>query len=191
MTQQVSSIIQCVNYHLRNISHIHRNIDKDTCKPAVQSLIFSCIDYGKALLLGVTEKDLICLQRLLNDHPSAPLLKNFNWLQIHMYIQFKILVYVYKCRHTLAPEYLSDLVLPLPVKYATRSLFDTFLLHIPKTKTVAGDSAIHAAAPRLWSKLPRNIREAPTIHVLSHCSKLTFLLLVKFFAIFVCLYKLL
>ena len=53
----------------------------------------------------------------------------------------------------------------LEITYATRSSFDTSLLHIPKTKTVTGDSAFHAAAPRLWNKLPRNIREAPTIHV--------------------------
>ena len=60
---------------------------------------------------------------------------------------------------------LSELVLPSTVTYATRSSFDTSLLHIPKTKTAAGDSAFHAAAPQLWNKLPRNIREAPTIHV--------------------------
>ena len=55
MTQQVYSIIQCVSYHLKNISRKHRNIDKNTCKLAVQSLIFSRIDYGNALLLGATE----------------------------------------------------------------------------------------------------------------------------------------
>ena len=38
------------------------------------------------------------------------------------------------------------------------------IANIPKTKTVAGDSAFHAAAPLLWNKLPRNTREAPTIH---------------------------
>ena len=136
----------------------------------------SCIDYGNALLLGATENDLVHLQRLQNraahlihlvghEYPSAPLLQELYWLQIHMRIQFKILVYVYQCHHALAPEYLSDLVLPSTVTYATRSSFDTSLLHIPKAKTVAGDSAFHAAAPPLWNKLPRNIREVLTIYV--------------------------
>ena len=287
MTQQVSSIIQCVSYHLTNTSRIRYNIDNDTCKLAVQSLIFSRIDYGNAFLLGATEKDLTHLQRLQNraarlihfvgrdhprggtdlergygdvrpwrppfhaspaarkgpisskrvssqdpllrkfgnfslyspnfhpnfssqapkfgnfqltshpfqrqmsvckphtseiraahpylkkswvpppppDHPSASLLQELHWLPIRMHIQFKIVVNVYKCRHALAPEYLSELVSLSTVTYATRSSFDTSLLHIPKTKTVAGDSAFHAAAPRLWNKLPRNTREAPTIHV--------------------------
>ena len=43
--------------------------------------------------------------------------------------------------HGLAPESLSELVLPSTVTYATRSSFDTSLLHIPKIKTVAGDNA--------------------------------------------------
>ena len=140
------------------------------------NLIFSRIGYGNALLLGATEKGLTRLQRLQNraarlihlvgrDHLSAPLLQELHWLPIRMPIQLKILVYVYKCRHALAPEYLSELVLPSTVTYATRSSLDTSLLHIPKTKTAAGDSAFHAAAPQLWNKLLRNIREAPTIHV--------------------------
>ena len=54
---EVSSIIPCVSYHLRNISRKSRNIDKHTCKLTVQSLIFSRIDYGNALLLGATEKE--------------------------------------------------------------------------------------------------------------------------------------
>ena len=197
MTQQVSSIIKCVSYHLRNISRIRRNIDKNTCKLAVQSLIFSRIDYGNALLLGATEKDLTRLQRLQNraarlinlvgrDHPSAPLLQELHWLPIRMRIQFKILVYVYKCRYNLAPEYLSELVLPSTVTYATRSSFDTSLLHIPKTKTVTGDSAFHAAAPRLWNKLPRNIREAPSIHVFKSLLKTHLFWNCLFFAILDC-----
>ena len=176
MTPQVSAIIKCVNYHLRNLSRIRRHMNRDTCKIAVQSLLFSRIDYGNALLLGATEKDLTRLQRLQNraarliylvrrDHPSDPLLHQLHWLPIRMRIQFKILVYVYKCSHFLAPDYLSELISQPTITYATRSSLDQSLLHIPKTKTVTGDRAFHAAAPRLWNNLPRNIREAPSLQV--------------------------
>ncbi len=176
MTNQVSSVVKSVNYHLRNLSRIRRHMDRDTCKLAVQALIFSRIDYGNALLLGATEKDIMRLQRVQNkaarlihlvgrDHPSAPLLHQLHWLPIRIRIQFKILVYVYKCLHSLAPDYLSELLLPSTVTYATRSSLDRSLLHIPRTRTVTGDRAFHAAAPRLWNNLPRNIREAPTLHV--------------------------
>ena len=163
----------------------------------VLTISFSRIDYGNALLLGATEKDLTRLQRLQNraarlinlvgrDHPSAPLLQELHWLRIRMRIQFKILVYVYKCRYNLASEYLSELVLPSTVTYATRSSFDTSLLHIPKTKNVTGDSAFHAAAPRLWNKLPRNIREAPSIHVFKSLLKTHLFWNCSFFAILDC-----
>ena len=64
---------------------------------------------------GATEKGLQRLQnraaRLIHlvgrDHLSAPLLQELHWLPIRMPIQLKILVYVYKCRHALAPEYLT------------------------------------------------------------------------------------
>ena len=41
----------------------------------------------------------------------------------------------------------------------TCSSLDRSLLHIPTTRTVTGDRAFHAAAPRPWNDLPRNIRK--------------------------------
>ena len=40
-----------------------------------------------------------------------------------------------------------------------------------KQNPVAGESAFHAASLQLWNKLPRNIREAPTLHVLKSLLK--------------------
>ena len=66
MSGQISSVVKCVHFHLRNLSRIRRFIDQDTCKLAVQALVFSRIDYGNALLLGATDFDLTRLQRLQN-----------------------------------------------------------------------------------------------------------------------------
>ena len=85
------------------------------------------------------------------DHPSAPL-HQLHWLPIRIRIQmirFKILVYVYKCLHSLALDYLTELLLLSTVTYATRSSVDRSLLHIPRTRTITGDHAFHAEAPRL------------------------------------------
>ena len=146
-------------------------MDTATCKLAVQSLIFSRIDYGNALLLGATEHDLTRLQRLQNraarlillvgrDYPSALLLQRLHWLPVKTRINFKILVNVYKCLHSQAPNYLCELITPAISTYPTRSSCDKLLLQIPKTRTVTGDKAFQIAAPRLWNDLPRNIREA-------------------------------
>ena len=121
MSRQISSIVKCVSFHLRNLSRIRRFMDYDTAKLAVQALVFSRIDYCNALLLGATEYDLTRLQRLQNraarliflvgrDTPSAPLLRRLHWLPIRKRIEFKILTIVYKCVYAQAPEYLQNLI---------------------------------------------------------------------------------
>ena len=146
MSGQISSVVKCVHFHLRNLSRIRRFIDQDTCKLAVQALVFSRIDYGNALLLGATDFDLTRLQRLQNraarliflvgrDTSSAPLLRRLHWLPIRKRIEFKILVIIYKCVNSQAPDYLSNLISFRKPTYATRSSHDSTLLSIPRTRT--------------------------------------------------------
>ncbi|KAJ8039150.1 hypothetical protein HOLleu_16775 [Holothuria leucospilota] len=159
MTEQISSIVKCVNYHLRNLSRIRRFMDEATCKLVVQALIFSRIGYGNALLLGATEHDLIRLQiRLKNraarlillvghGYPITTLLQRLYWFPVRTRINLKILVNVYKCLHSQALNYLSELFIPATSTYPTRSSYDKLLLHIPKTRTVTGEKAFQKAAP--------------------------------------------
>ncbi|XP_072050376.1 uncharacterized protein [Amphiura filiformis] len=176
MKVQISSIIKCVSYHLRNLSRIRRYLTQDACKLAVQSLIFSRIDYGNALLYGANEGDLTRLQRLQNraarlimlvgrDHPSAPLLRLLHWLPVRERIKFKLLVYVFKCIHSQSPSYLQELISVKTSAYATRSSKDKTLLSQPKTKTRTGDHSFESCAPRLWNTLPRDIRETGTLQL--------------------------
>ena len=44
---------------------------------------------------------------------------------------------MYTCSHNLAPECSNELLLPLIITHATRSSFDTYLLHIPKTQLLS------------------------------------------------------
>ena len=89
MCGQISSVVKCVHFHLRNLSRIRSFIDQDTSKLA---LVFSRIEYGSALLLRATDFDLTRLQRLQHraarliflvgrDTSSAPLLRRrLYWL---------------------------------------------------------------------------------------------------------------
>ncbi|XP_072033117.1 uncharacterized protein [Amphiura filiformis] len=176
MSSQISSVVKCVSFHLRNLSRIRRFLDLDTCKLAVQALVFSRIDYGNALLFGATEYDLTRLQRLQNraarlimmvgrDTSSAPLLRHLHWLPIRKRIEFKLLVITYKCVNSQAPEYLQELITFRKPKYATRSSLDRTLLIVPKTRTLTGDKAFQTAGPRLWNSLPINIRQAKTLDI--------------------------
>ena len=176
MKDHISNIVKCVSFHLRNLSRIRRFMDQETCTLAVQSLIFSRIDYGNALLYGANERDVSRLQRLQNraarlvflvgrDHPSAPLLRRLHWLPIRQRIIFKLLVIVYKCLNSMAPSYLQELISFKSSVYATRSSLEKTRLYVPRTKSLTGDRTFKASAPRLWNALPTDIRNANTIQM--------------------------
>ena len=72
--------------------------------------------------------------------------------------EYKVLVLVFKCLNNLAPSYLSNLLSPQSVAYNTRSASRN-MLAIPfiKHKTFA-DRSFSVAGPKLWNKLPENIK---------------------------------
>ena len=77
-------------------------------------------------------------------------------------IAFKMLVMTFKCINGLAMSYLAELVQP---RKRGGSLCQNYAptLHQGITKKCIGDSAFGAAAPRLWNKLPVNIRVCGTL----------------------------
>ena len=95
----------------------------------------------------------------------SPILCSLHWLPVHSRITFKILLFVYKITHNLAPKYLQDLV-SLRSSSSARSLRSSSsmqLIHGPRTKTRYGDRAFSFIAPTLWNKLPPHIQNAPSI----------------------------
>ena len=177
MTKHVNSLISSVNFHLRNIRRIAKYLDQDTKHHVIRCLILSRLDYGNALLYGASAKDLDRLQSLQNkaaklifsagrrDSPS-PLINKLHWLPIRERVKFKICMYVFKCLHGIAPDYLSDFLshrtksITGPI---TRSSLDTSLLTAHMGKNRIGDKSFYVSAPLLWNSLPRNIREACTL----------------------------
>ena len=91
MTQHVTNLCQSVNWQIRNIYKIRRFIDSDTCANIVRALILSLLDYCNLLFNGITQKNLVRLQklqnkctRLVNMQPRSchitPLLMDLHWL---------------------------------------------------------------------------------------------------------------
>ena len=173
MHPQVTQVVRTCNFHLRNIGKIRRYITTDACKAAVQSLVVSRLDYCCALLHGLPQSQLRRLQLLQNtaariitrtpyrDH-ITPVLADLHWLPCKLRIQFRILVYVFKCLHNEAPVYLDDLVGIYIPRRSLRSSSDTSsLVNRPSAKRV-GERAFRHSAPALWNELPTNIRDIPT-----------------------------
>ena len=77
-----------------------------------------------------------------------------------------ILLFVFKAVNGLAPLYISELLQPKPVpRYNLRSSVNTLLLKYPTLKSLAtlGDRSFTFVAPKLWNKLPCDIRNASNL----------------------------
>ncbi len=77
--------------------------------------------------------------------------------------KFKLLVLVYKAHNGLAPQYLVELVQPYVPARTLRSSNDNLLV-VPKYKlSTVGGRAFCIIGPKLWNKLPHNVRAASSL----------------------------
>ena len=135
-------------------------------KTLVNALIIAKLDNCNSLRFGISAFDTGRLRKFQNscarliynkgrrDHVSA-ILHELHWLPCEARTCFKILCYVFKCFHGLAPSYLSEL---LVVKHS-----QDLSLNIPRTLTSYGDRSFSCAGPRLWNALPESIRMARSL----------------------------
>jgi hypothetical protein len=181
MSPHITGLCKSLSFQLRNISRTRRFLDQDSCHHIVRSLVLSRLDYGNALLLGINQSDLIRLQRLQNwasklifcakkrDHVT-PFLKQLHWLPIKERIQFKILLFVFKCVNNIGPSYLaSTLSFYTPARTGLRSASDSTRLEehrmYPRTLKSAADKSFYFTAPTLWNNLPTTLRSAVSVNV--------------------------
>ena len=95
----------------------------------------------------------------------TPVLMKLHWLPISQRLNFKILLYVYKALHGLAPEYLTGMLQPYVTARALRSTHQGLLLEPRVRRQHYGGRAFAAAAPRLWNSLPTSVRAAETLDI--------------------------
>ena len=176
MSSQVNSICSSTNYHLRNIARIRKNIDHDTCHHVVRCLVTSRLDYCNSLLYGITKAHfkrltgiqyraakLVLAVNCWRAHGS-PLLAQLHWLPIEKRIQFKTLLYVFKCLNDIAPPYLSDMFhLHQSNRQGLRSSSDRTRLTTHKSRLSYGKHAFSHSAAELWNSLPIIVRDSSCV----------------------------
>ena len=129
-----------------------------------------------SLLDGLPANQIKKLQRVQNaaarivskcgfELDIMPILKSLHWLPVAFRVKYKILTITWKCLHDKAPEYLTQVLIPLKRDRTLRSN-DQLLLVIPKTnmKTL-GDRSFAASAPSLWNAMPLKLRQATSINI--------------------------
>lgn len=192
MTTHINSICQNIYYHLHNIRRIRKYLSYDNRKSIVQAIIMSRLDYCNGLLYGTPAGHLGKLQRLQNAgarlvctisryDPITPSLINLHWLPVTHRIEFKIAMLVHKCIYGVAPQYLSDLIkIKESSRYQLRSYRGILLMdNTYRTKKTLGDRAFENAAPKVWNRLPLEIRQCQSLNIFkvllkTHLFKLAF-----------------
>ena len=168
MEAQVSNVTQRCYASLHQISRIRRYLTEDVAATLVNAQILSKLDGFNGVLIGLPGDLLDKLQLVQNNAARmvtrtkkyehiTPVLKRLHWLPIRSRIEYKIILLCFKALNNLAPKYLSDLLqYKEPSQYNLRY---TLELIEPGTKLKSyGDRAFSSIAPRLWNKLPEELR---------------------------------
>ena len=103
---------------------IKRSLTTTALQALVQAFVYCRLDYCNALLAGVADVHLKCLQSVQNAaarlvsasrrcDPITPVLTRLHWLPVRQRIAFKTAVQVWKAQHGAAPVYLSDFCVPV------------------------------------------------------------------------------
>lgn len=175
MDQHISKICSTAHQQLYSIGKIRSYLTKSSTEKLVHALITSRIDYCNSLLYGLPASKLNRLQRVQNtaarlitktrkrDHITPTLFK-LHWLPIPERIEFKILLLVFKSKNGLAPDYLSELLIPYQPARALRSA-NQDLLTVPSYKSQYNRHSFSVVGPTLWNDLPHYIKDTSSINI--------------------------
>ncbi|KAK0143061.1 hypothetical protein N1851_018822 [Merluccius polli] len=119
-----------------------------------------------ALLSGLPKKAINKLQIIHNAAAHvltktrrrahiSPVLKSHHWFPVSFRIDFKILLLVFKTLNGLAPKYLSDV---------TQVLWHWPPSCSPVRTETCGEAAISVYGPRLWTRLPEELRSSQSVN---------------------------
>ena len=175
MASQVSSVCRSAYYHLFRIAKIHASLTVVAGKTLVHALVISRVDYGNALLYGITDRLLhrlemiqhsaariiMCIKR--HDRQSiTAVLRHLHWLPVKWRINYKIVVLVFRALHGLAPAYVSTLITPYQPRRALRSAGSA---QLPRHNLEHyGRRSFSCAGPVLWNSLPEDMRLADSLN---------------------------
>ena len=170
MEAQVASITRKGYGSIHEIARILPNLTKEGAEILINSQVTSKLDNFNAVLYGISPTLIRKLQLVQNSAARlitrtktsehiTPVLKKLHWLPVAFRIEYKILLLCFKSLHHLAPAYLCELITR---KIPTRELRPSSIRELVEPKANSktyGDRAFSIIAPRLWNKLPSDIRK--------------------------------
>ena len=177
LSPHVNTIVKGAFYQIRNISKIRKYISTSTTEILIHSFVSSKLDFCNSLLFGAQKRDIAKLQSVQNeaariiaglkkrDHITEAL-RDLHWLPVKERIVFKINLITFKTLNGSGPRYLEDILKFYHQARTLRSSRDHLRLEEPNLNMKTyGQRAFSAAAPRLWNKLPFEIRACSDVNL--------------------------
>ena len=176
MNTHISSVCKSANYHLRKLGRSRHYLTQSSTETLVHAFISSKIDYCNSLLYGLPDTQVRRLQYIQNsaarivtrtrkfDHIS-PVLLDLHWLPVRERIEYKILLFVFKClsENVYSPVYLNQKINVYQPRRSLRSA-NHVSLQIPSFNlATCGKISFKYSAPILFNYLSTEIRDCNTI----------------------------
>ena len=178
MKEQIDKVVKMAGFHLRNIAFVKKYIDESSLKKLIHNHVISRLDYCNSLYYGLPNYQLRKLQYIMNRSARlikgrtrrdriTPVLIELHWLPIKARIIFKICVMVYQVIKNGKPDYLRKLLRDYHpgTTVSLRRNDDPFMLDEPRCNLQMGFRAFKTSAPRLYNRLPREIKESNNVDI--------------------------
>ena len=173
--QQIKNINRKSYFQLTKIKQIKKYLSDDLNKSLVHSLIFSNLDYCNILYYNMPNYQINKLQKIQNSAARiltntskyshiTPVLRSLHWLPVKSRIEFKILVFTYKCLNSNTSSSINTLITQYQPARPLRSSNKNMLVE-PKIEKVPGSRSFHFASPHLWNKLPEDMKQCKTLSI--------------------------
>lgn len=173
MKSHISRVVCTCFYHLRRQRAVRRQLGQEITACLVSAFILSRLDYCNAFLAELSASTLAPLQRVLHaaaglvcdllprDHVTSAL-QSLHWLPVNQRIEFKLCLLVHLVINGRALAYLCDVIkitASVPGRASNGSASNNDLV-IQQTRLKLSVRTFSVAAPRIWNKLPTEIKAA-------------------------------
>ena len=172
-----------------SVIFIRKHLSRKSEETLIHAFVSSRLDYCNSLLYGLSQAQIDKIQRVQNaaarlifKQPKfsyiLPVLYQLHWLPITYRIEFKILLFIYKAIHGMAPDYICKFISRKSSTRYSLASSQRIMLEIPSGKILStlGRRAFCYTAPKLWNNLPCKISSLDSLssfkcHLKTHLFK--------------------
>ena len=178
LNEHINQVTKTAGYHLRNIAFLKKYLDNKTITMLIHSYVISRLDYCNVLYYGLPNYNLKKIQNVFNRAARliagippreriTPVLIKLHWLPVKARIIFKMCVLTYQALRSGKPGYVRNMLKSFRpnTDVSLRHNDDPYRLEEPRSRSNVGTRAFERSAPRVFNKLPLEIKESPNCDI--------------------------